>query len=353
MALAAAAVLVILLGLVVQDRLRWPSEPSYQGRSLSSWLAEPDDWSHARERAIIAMGTNAVPALVVHLQARDSMLGRMARSAERFLPRRLWVLAMQWTRPVEARDRRLLAARALGILGPVAEPAIPALARALGDPHPIVVEAAVESLRRIGPQSLPVLVTALRTTNDLTYGYVCTALSRFSPAATPALSELVRLLPDIPPHRREHLIQALASMGSPVVPALATLLQSSDPETRKVGVAALQNLTAGGYGAVKEVIALLKNPDPAIRAGAAQVLAGPTVWGRQAVAAIVGTLQDPDESVRLAAVEALASSSEWTDHVTNALPALRALALSDSPQVRASAVATQARIETLAPHAIE
>ncbi len=145
----------------------------------------------------------------------------------------------------------------------------------------------------------------------------------------------------------------LTSFGPSVVPALASLLQSPQPETREASVTVLKRVAAADYSLLKEVIALLKNPDPAIRAGAAQVLAGPTVWSRQAVAAIVGTLQDPDESVRLAAVEALASTSDWTDHVTNALPALRALAVSDSPQVRASAVATQARIEALSPRAVE
>src|SRR5216684_2322284 len=57
----------------------WPSEPSYQGKGLSKWLAELDirNTSEANVRdqavkAVCAVGTNALPTLTAMLRTKDS-----------------------------------------------------------------------------------------------------------------------------------------------------------------------------------------------------------------------------------------------------------------------------------------
>jgi HEAT repeat protein len=318
--------------------LLWPREPEYQGRRLSAWLRDliaPDPALHLPARqAILALGTNALPALERHLQARDSWLGQLVTTAQGRLPYRLWVAAMQATRARNALERRWQAAVALNALGPAAAPALPALARALEDPEPRVVTNAAEALGQIGPPAWPALTRALHSTNEHTFNAAAYALSRAGPAASNVAPQLVAVFLETSSPRRERLTPLLAALGDTAVSALGAHLAHTNAAWADLAARTLRAMILREFAALRGVAALLKHPDARVRAGAARVLGGQALWPRTSVNGLVAALEDPAPAVRLAAAEALAEAATWTDLVTNAVPALRRLAASAEPAER-------------------
>lgn len=329
---------LVLALLVVQDRLLWPREPEYQGRPLSAWLRDltsPNPAvSQPARQAVLALGTNALPALERHLRARDSWLGQWVTGVQGRLPHRLWVQAMQVTRARNARERRWQAAVALSVLGPAAAPALPALLRALEDPEPRVATNAAEALHLIGAPAWPGLVGALRSTNEHTFNVAGHALRRAGAALSNQAPALVEVLLDAPAHRREALIPLLAALGEPAVAALGQRLADTNAARVDLVVAVLRQMIAREFGALRGVAALIKHPDARVRAGAARVLGGEALWPRTSVNALVEALDDTEAAVRRAAIESLAAASSWTDLVTNALPKLRQMAAAADPAER-------------------
>ncbi len=339
--------------LVVQDRLLWPREPEYAGRPLSGWLHDltsPDPAVNQPARqAVLALGTNALPALERHLRARDSWLGQWVTAAQGRLPHRLWVLAMQTTRARHALERRWQAAVALSVLGPAAAPALPALVRALEDPEPRVVTNAAEALYLIGPPAWPGLIGALRSTNEHTFNAAGHALRRSAPAVSNSAPALVEVFLDAPPPRREALTPLLAALGEPAVAALGQRLADTNAARVDLLVATLRQMIAREFGALRGVVTLVKHPDPRVRAGAARVLGGEALWARSSVNALIEALDDPEPVVRQAAVEALSEASSWTALVTNALPKLRSMTAAADPGERELVERTLAHIQARAP----
>lgn len=329
---------LVLAVLVVQDRLLWPREPEYQGRPLSAWLRDLTSPSPAvsqpARQAVLALGTNALPALERHLRARDSWLGQWVTTAQGRLPHRVWVRAMQVTRARNALERRWQAAVALSVLGPAAAPALPALVRALEDPEPRVATTAAEALFLIGAPAWPGLVGALRSTNEHTFNVAGHALRRAGAALSHQVPALVDVFLDAPAHRREALTPLLAALGEPAVAALGQRLADTNAARVDLVVTVLRQMIAREFGALRGVAALIKHPDPRVRAGAVRVLGGEALWPRTSVNALVEALDDAEVAVRRAAIESLAEASSWTDLVTNALPKLRQMAATANPPER-------------------
>ena len=105
-----------------------PREPVYQRRGLGAWVRELNEGdADGREAAVAAIrmiGPRAVPSLIARLAPRDGRQRELLISINRRLPS---------FRP-SARDRyisveaeRGYAASALGVIGPAAEAAVPAL----------------------------------------------------------------------------------------------------------------------------------------------------------------------------------------------------------------------------------
>src|SRR6266851_8910438 len=121
-------VLFLLTVGVVAAALLWvdwsPSEPRYQGKSLSYWL-EPwrydgRESSESVAKALEVMGDRAVPHLIKRLQWRPS---RWKQELRRYLPN--WVANISLLRDRE--DPRQTAVQALHLIGDPAAPAIPSL----------------------------------------------------------------------------------------------------------------------------------------------------------------------------------------------------------------------------------
>jgi hypothetical protein len=165
-----AAALLVVAGVIAY--LCWPSEPYYNGRSLSSWLEDyvnpfarirRGDFSmmngsgvESTRRAVEAIGTNAIPTLLRFVRVKDSG------------PR-------QWLSPpgaypmgprIGARsawEKHMMAQMGFAILGTNAMPAVPALVEMTRDKDPETRMRAFECLVVIKPDNfktlLPILVS--------------------------------------------------------------------------------------------------------------------------------------------------------------------------------------------------
>ncbi len=345
--------LAVLAGLVFLAWLGRPADPVYAGRPLSAWLEQlPASDPQARAaatNAIVALGSNAVAPLLLHLTAPDPAFSRVAQDAGKYLPHRLWVWTMRLVRPRAGIERRHQAAIALGLLGPAARPAVPLLAAAVRDPDPRVSDAAIEALRHLRPEGLVALASEMDTTNQTRFAHLGSAIARCGPDASLVATQLVAVLFKSPEFWHSHLLRALAAGGVATVPPLAQGLTSPDPRERKLAVAGLQALTFEDYASVKAVAALTRHPDPATRRGAVQVLGGRTFWDRRAIAAVSAALGDADAEVRREAIGVLVAAAEWTDQATNALPGLQALVLMTAGPEREAAQAALERLRAIVP----
>src|SRR6185295_7920794 len=102
----------------------------FHGKSLKDWSRQAYANDPKAKAALKAMGSNAVPGLVELLQANDSPLRKRTWAWFPSLPQK-WRHTV-WTKvgPPNAVTTREAAASSLGIIGPDAKAAIPALAQA-------------------------------------------------------------------------------------------------------------------------------------------------------------------------------------------------------------------------------
>jgi HEAT repeat protein len=174
---------------------------------------------------------------------------------------------------------RLEAIDVLETMESTAAPAVPALARALGDPDLFVRWAAARTLGKMGPVE-PALVVPpmarLLFDPDLNVRLAAAlALDRIGPAAQAAVPALIRATKASDALEREAAIRTLGGIGTgaqPAVPALAAALSDVDHHVRQVAAEVL-----GRFGS------LAASAEPALRKA----------------------LVDPDEDVRKAASDAL------------------------------------------------
>jgi HEAT repeat protein len=344
-----AGVVGMLALLVVGAWLSEPREPVQDGRGLSLWLEDlVSPFGERRDparQAVLRLGTNAVPFLIRALNTPDPAFGSAATESRKYLPRQLWVWVMQLARPRAGIDRRWPAAVALGVLGPAAAPAVPALGHAIRDRDPRVSAAAIEALRVVGPAGLQVVVEAMRTNDVTLLHHLAAAVARTGPAAAEWAPQLVEVLLAAPPACRLPVTHALQGLGGAAVPPLGAGLRSDQAEIRELAARTLRTLIADDHAALQEVIRLSGGPDPVLRRGAVRALGAGTLWQRGAITALTRALDDSESEVRRAALAALLEVAERTDRVTNALEVVRARAGSAIGPEQVEAQAVQRAIE--------
>ncbi|HKI18141.1 MAG TPA: HEAT repeat domain-containing protein, partial [Isosphaeraceae bacterium] len=140
-------------------------------------------------------------------------------------PVQYWIDALRGSDP----PSRQAAARALGILGPDAKPAVPALARAASDADSSVRSSAIRALGAIGPEAkeaVPALVRAASDADKSVRLSAIRALGAIGPGAREAIPVLVRAASDADTSVCYYGIAALAGIGRPAVPQLIQLLGS-------------------------------------------------------------------------------------------------------------------------------
>jgi HEAT repeat protein len=151
--------------------MKVPPNPEYQGRNLSSWLADLDSLQPAvtREKgrlAVRAIGTDALPMLIGKIREPETVIGALRRLS-RFQD------AMEITPQNVNAWRAIYAFRALG---PAAAPAIPALAELLE--HESTSCISMLALVAIGRDAAPSLTNALHSTSSLVRSNAAYGLAR-------------------------------------------------------------------------------------------------------------------------------------------------------------------------------
>jgi HEAT repeat protein len=186
------------------------------------------------------------------------------------------VLVRAWRSGGEPRREAL---EAFVRIGPAAEDAIPALAKAMPE------AGAPMALASIGAAAVPALSESLRSSDRRTQQEAMRALAKIGPAAEDAAPLLARLLPD------PQALETLGAIGA-FEPLIAEL--KARPHAGLIGP-----LVRAGEPAVPSLIVLLGHDDARVRRLSAEVLGAMRGKAAAAVPALTkAALGDPDQSVR-------------------------------------------------------
>lgn len=234
-------------------------EPTYQNRSLTSWLEQyeesrygnsPADAARFREsrHAVAQIGTNGIPRLLEMVQARDMPF---KRSIHALL---LKCNISRW-QPKYAWDFHKLAVRGFVVLGTNATPAVPRLIKSLEDDDGGVRRAAAESLGCLGDaginsttDAIPALIRRLDDPIEAVQYDATDALGRIRwepKMVVPALIDKLNST-NIGPRNASVTIEAVGAYGTNAIAALPALQQyanCSDRLLRAQAEKALDDIT--------------------------------------------------------------------------------------------------------------
>jgi HEAT repeat protein len=199
---------------------------------------------------------------------------------------------------------RYKAACSLRALGAQAQPAIRSLVRALGDygaptgrvlqyMGPCVRDVASDALARIGLPAVPAVAKALGDTDEAVRSAAASTLGKMGPVAKPAFFVLADALNEPDDWVRSEVIHAIARVGADpkrVVPLLVKALQADQEfRTRVAAVRSLHDADPGTL-AMPLLVAALKDPEGGMIFAAAETLGQFGAKGQSAVAALIDAL---------------------------------------------------------------
>ncbi len=262
---------------------------------------------------------------------------------------------------------RWFAIEALALIGPTAKAAVPALIEALRskdvaaagiirgigmfmfgemDDGPIRLIAA-EALGRIGPDAkaaIPDLIAAMGDPDSRVRAEAARALGGIGPDAAAAIPDLVRLLTrSHPAPAAEWAKESLTQIGTPAVPALLEVLRNDDPGACIAAIEALGKLGPRSSPSLPRLIACLHDPSPRVRIAAARTLGEIGPEDAAVIPDLIDAIKDPDDEVSAAACDALARLGK------PAVPAVLALNKDDDPDTRKVAVTLLSAMATPVP----
>lgn len=294
---------------------RAPESLVYHGKSVKTWalqLTTTETKSHDEATsALKALGPSAVPGLVRLLQAKDSffrqqvwvVVPRLSGSFQKIIVNRI--------DPPNAAALRTASARSLGVIGPDAVDAVPALARALRNEDAQVRWNAAGALGRIGPAAWPELSNALAARDvNLRYAAIC-ALGDSSLEATVVVPELLKALDDTNSGVSVAAAGSLAKLGPTALPVLAQGLDSGDAATRTRAAHALPLIRLPRDQTLTLLLGLMLDAEPSCRAQAARSLASLGIPNASMIDAVTRMLGDSAPEPRLAAAETLRQWHRW------------------------------------------
>jgi HEAT repeat protein len=317
---AAIVLLLLLAGLAVGYWILNPTEPSYQGRSASSWLHDLGTPNYLQAYAALkAMGTNAVPAIV----------RRLKRSASpwRIKYRELYPKFPSWlakTLPKPKSDfNRVLGGWAFAAIGPGVKPR---LVKLLKEESPSVRSAAafgLHELRLSGADikdAIPALIEALSDqSGDVRYSSAQT-LGLIGPEAESAVPALIPLLTDshFGPGVRVLAFEALGMIGpkaKAAMPALRNLLttNANDLYWGEKTAVAIWRIDGDVTNTLPVLIQGLSQPDPQERGEAIDVMAEMGPQAKAAVPVLLNELSQPTVPA------IIATDADSGQKITNAL----------------------------------
>lgn len=339
-------------------------EPSYKGRSLSSWLKdlnEDEEGGREPHEAIRQIGTKALPYLLQELRCKDSAAKLRLMSLNNQLEARLDRELMKFT---PALNRRFAAAEAFRALGSNGAPAIAELCRNLTDKELTLTSA--EALALIGEPALPAIKNLALSTNASARWACAYDLQQFTNANdnVPILQKLAADVDWVVRAVAAHALGYLAAAPETSVPILITLLNDTNTTVQRaacVGLGAFGTNAVPALPALGQIAAdvtadfnirnaatialwrigpasipiflkLLSHPDPRIRSLAVRHLSSFKEEMPHHVAALIPLLHDPDERVRLSVLLDLREDFSGRDQFLP--PLLEALKLETDENIR-------------------
>jgi HEAT repeat protein len=260
--LGAVAIVVAILLMMGPD----VPDPQHQNKPLSAWLKDlrsgRSETQARAEEAITNIGTNALPMLLRELRAQDPLGWQVWY---RILSRKAFTVAA---------DRIVSADRALRILGPKAEGALPALLETAGDPR-CGDHRPRAALVAIGPAAVKPMISALTNSNARIRSCAALVLTGLGPSAREAAPALLRSLGDPDGRVRAHAAGALSRIGAEpevAVSALIERLSDSDLYVRLCATMALGEFGERAGLAVPALRRLEADESPEVRQQAVETL---------------------------------------------------------------------------------
>jgi HEAT repeat protein len=272
-----AVLLVLVAGVMVWQVLR-QREPSHEGKPLSYWLGPLDrgqKWYQPPEEfssALVAMGDPAVTCLVHRLHWKPSPL--MEFLHERFprFPMLAHYLRGRW-------DSQTSAAYALGLMGPLAQTAVPDLEalEARGGLPPSCRRSVRFALVRIKQESLQPYIENLKGTSDSGVWYENAWI--IGQCGTNAAAAVPILLAGLEPTNRPFIqmcacdaVGRIHSRPDTCVPALVPLLNSRNVNLRATAFRALGRFGDAAKPASSALNECLYDPEEWVRREATNLL---------------------------------------------------------------------------------
>lgn len=323
--LTACLALVFLAGLAI---LFWPRPVHYEGKELADWCRGLTSSTPATRDSAAAFFRSfppaALPDLIRLLEVRDPGLNKTVWNRARQIPLKVRRHILERVSPPDAALVRLGAARALGLLGTNAVPAIPALAQSLGHPDYTFALECGQVLGRLGPPAIPAVLPLLEHPSATVRQLAIFALGQSGPGAAIALDSLTQALDDPDPLVRTRAREVFRGLGVPGFEVAANWLRHGAPADRMQAAAMLAEIQGKLRSAVPSLTQMTRDAAPEVRISALKTLSVMRATQRPVTLAVGNLLRDPEPAVRAEAVRALRSCSpNEISAITNLPPLLR------------------------------
>jgi HEAT repeat protein len=310
----------------------------FQGRTMEKWalqLGAPSPQAREQAASVIrAAGTNAVPELLKLLNKHDSVLRKRMWQMVNKLPQRLRDATFLNAQFPDALDIKCAAARGLGLLGPQAAAAVPALGQAMHSTTARLRLDAARALGQIGDAGLPELLNGL-SDKDINVRYVAVhGLGEACSNTNLATLALLKITADSEPALSVVAGGSLRKLGTNIVPLLVHDLEQGDAENRLRAAKVVSALRLPRQMVLPSLLTMAHDENPRCRVEAVRALAGMPLPNPTMVDALIVALKDSEPDARISAASGL-GQVRWQPKT--AVTALTA-ALSDaSPRVREAA----------------
>ncbi len=200
---------------------------------------------------------------------------------------------------------------ALGLMGPAAEPAVPALVKMLDDPD--TGRDAIDALGCIGRRAdlaVPVLTKAVTDPDRGMQWIAVRSLGDFGERATNAIPGLLALFPSAAPGMSETVALAMSKISpdttaKQIIPGLLRELEDSNPYSRSQTVATLGQMKQVPDLVIPALIGAANSTNADIRYSASFWLGGFGPAAKSAIPKLRSLTNDPDTEVRGQALRAL------------------------------------------------
>lgn len=348
-------VAVLLLGILLALKPRGDAVV-HQGKPLRAWAIEASSGNPEAIAVLKNLGTNAIPGLVDLLQRKDSSLRRQLGAIASKLPRRVGARLFSWATGRNTVRYRSAAAKALGILGPEAEAAIPELIKALHDSETQVSWDAASALGRVGRPAVPELMRALADSSSYVRHCAAYALGEIGAAAEPAVPALIESLMDTNRDVRASAAYSTAIIGSTSMLAISNTLDHGDANARDAAVRELVRFQRSLRIPIPALAKMAAAPEASSRQLALAALGALRIADNTTLNAVTNALGDESPEVRLAAVKSLKSMiwrageavPQLTERLGDQSPAVREWTVSTLGEIGGPAVAALPELRKLA-----